>query len=127
MNKSLQIAQLKAEIARLERENRTLRRALRNSSAHARRIQQSYEDALQLAVHHIGGQSTSRERGINALGLTQRRWERAIALLRMAKLHTGYRWQKHDLLAIENGLKITRQQAIDAPKAYREGLPVYLQ
>ena len=120
-------AQLRRDVQRLNAENRQLRRQLRNASAFVWMIQNSYENALQLAIEHVGYQSTSRAEVTRGDRLSKRQWERAVVLLKMAGIHSGKGWKYHTVTEIEGRLSIARQQAMDSEQAYRKGLPTYLQ
>ncbi|HXF62868.1 MAG TPA: hypothetical protein VNK95_14685 [Caldilineaceae bacterium] len=111
-------AYLELEIARLREENARLRKALRINGRHARRIQRAYDGALQLALWHVSFLPTTRGFAM-AQGMTQRQWENAQALLRLARLvDQAGRWQVHDLPTIEARLERAAQAANAAPDAY---------
>ena len=78
LSRQLEHASAYAELA-------TLRAKVRINSAHAKRIDRAYHDALLLAKFHIGFLETSREAAKALAGITHCRWENAIALLRMAR------------------------------------------
>src|SRR6266540_4745976 len=81
---------------KLQAENGRLRNTLTIRDAHTRRVQQARDDALLLAMWASAGISPSR-RFASLQNMSQRRWENAIALLRMARVLTGNRrWLTRD-------------------------------
>ena len=56
-------------------------------------------------------------------GMTQRRWQNAVGLLRMARVITDYRrWVITDLASIEQRLELAKCRAIEAPESYQARL-----
>lgn len=119
MNTGQELRTLHLSNAELRRENATLRKRIQEASYHARRVEQAYRDALQLALWAAAGVPPSR-RYAATHGMTQRRWENAFALLRMARIVQGRRrWVTKDAGAIENRLERTRQAATEAAAAFK--------
>lgn len=113
------IRTLQLENTELRQENARLRHRLRETSYHARRVEQAYRDALQLALWAAGGIPPSR-RFASAHGITQARWENATALLRQARILVGHRrWATRDAATIEGRLERTRQAATEAKETYK--------
>jgi hypothetical protein len=118
MRPDQQIKYLKLEVAKLKAEATRLRKALRLSSRHARRIEQAFQDALLLAMWHTSGVVTSREYA-KKHGMTQNRWQNAVALLRMARVILRHRsWTTEDAALIETRLAHARTVALDHPEAF---------
>lgn len=116
---------VKEELRRAYAEIATLRAKVRVNSAHAKRIDRAYHDALLLAQFHVGFEETTRERARTHGKITHCRWENAIALLCMARCHDGRKWLVHDLLTIETKLARSKEIAIDEPERFRGRLPAH--
>ena len=108
---------LEIEVLRLRQENRELRKALHINGRHARRIQRADDAALLLATWHIGHLPSSRDFAM-AMGMSQRTWENAMALLKYARLFHRQQWQTHDLATIERALQRAVERAVMTPEAY---------
>lgn len=108
-----------AEIAKL-------RRRLNESGAHGKRLDRAYADALLLASLHVGFQPTSRRAAWELAGISHNRWENAIALLRLARVHSGRDFLHHDLATIEERLDKAKEVALATPDAYRVRLPKHI-
>ncbi len=106
------------ELKKLQQENARLRKRLQENSRHARRIDRAYHDALLLAQLHVGYTPTSRGFAAQAANMSQRRWQNALALLKMARVHSGRAWIHHDLLTVESRLESAKDKAIAVPEAY---------
>ncbi|MEZ4870422.1 MAG: hypothetical protein R3C14_54335 [Caldilineaceae bacterium] len=83
-----QLERLQAEVARLQAENRHLRRRLPESTGDMRKLRQAYRDARSMIVWRFSGYSISRSNCL-AMGVSRRRWPWAIALLRLARVYTN--------------------------------------
>lgn len=113
------IRSLNTENAELRTENATLRNRLALRNKHARRVEQAYRDALQLALWASAGVPPSRRYAAQH-GITQQRWENAWALLRMARVVQRNRhWATKDAGLIERRLERTRQAAEATAEAYK--------
>lgn len=108
-----------AEIAKL-------RRRLNESGRMGKRLDRAYADALLLAQLHIGFQPTSRRAAWESAGVSHNRWENAIALLRLGKVHNGREFLHHDLATIEERLANAKELALTTPDAYRARLPKHI-
>lgn len=110
------------EIRELRHENAQLHRRLGETSRHARRVGQAYKDALLLAswraVHIFPSRDYAKHKGIS-----QRHWQNAVALLRLARVVDGRRWRVTELATIEQRLDVAKKRAIEAPDAFRARLP----
>lgn len=73
--------------ATLRAENRYLRKLVGNSK-HGRLLRRTHTDAQQLIAWRFAGLSISR-RAANEMGMGQRRWQWARALLMLAGVHNG--------------------------------------
>ena len=116
------VRQLQVELNTVKRSLAAARRKLRETGRHADRIQQAHTDALLLAAQHVAYLDTSRRQALELAQITQRRWEGAIGLLKLARLHNGRRWLCHDLQVITNKLEMAKQKALDMPVAYHARL-----
>lgn len=105
------------EILRLREENTRLRKALRINGRHARRIQRAYDSALLLATWHVGFLDTDREFA-KSMGVSQRTWENAMALLKLARVVNKKRWKVHDIPTVERALQRAQDRALETPEAY---------
>lgn len=111
---------LQSRLIRAETELAILRDKLRECNRHARRIEQAYEDALLLASWTINETHPSRSRAARLGQVTQRRWENAVALLRMARVITRHRhWTTNNQETIRSKLEQARIRAIETPDAFR--------
>lgn len=108
---------IELELLRLRDENAKLRKALRINGRHSRRIQRAYESALQLAIWHVGFLDTSRGFA-KSQRMSQRTWEGAMALLRLARVVNGRRWEAHDIATIERALQRAQDRALQTPPTF---------
>ena len=122
MNPQLRIRELEHEVRKLQAENTRLRKQAQETNRHARRVMQAFEDAMKLGALHVSFQSTSRE-ACSELGITQRRWENARALLKLAGVMTPRLWKVHDIREIEARLEMARSRALDSQKLFENRLP----
>lgn len=106
------------ELKKLQQENTRLRKRAQENSRHTRRVDKAYHDALLLAQLHVGYTPTSRSFVARTASMSQRRWQNALALLKMARLHSGRQWLHHDLLTIESRLDVAKDKAVSMPDAY---------
>ena len=110
------------EIRELKAENTALRKRLGEKSRHARRVARAYQDALLLATWRAAHIPPSRSYAAHHK-ISQRRWENAIGLLRLARVITGHRrWVTTDLSLVEARLSVARQRAIDSPDTFKARL-----
>lgn len=110
------------EIKELKAENAQLRKRLGESNRHARRVERAYRDALLLAEWRSVAVFPSR-RYAAYHKISQRRWQNAVALLRMARILEGRRWTTTTLATIEQRLDAAKQRATDTPDAFKARLP----
>jgi hypothetical protein len=111
------VKRLWLEVQRLRDENNRLRSALRQNSRHSQRIRRAQDNALLLATWHCGFLPTDRT-ACMARGMSQRQWENAVALLRLARIYDGRRWQAHDLAIIGPALERAADRAVATPEAF---------
>lgn len=83
-----QVERLTLKVADLQAENRQLRRKLPKSTGDMRRLRQAHRDAQAMLVHRFSGYAISRANCLT-LGIPERRWSTARALLRLATVHDG--------------------------------------
>ena len=122
MTPEQQVKYLMLEINRLKDEGNQLRKKLHLSSRHARRVMQAYQDAVLLGVWRVAGASASRSYA-KKYGMSQNRWEAAMALLRMARIVTRHRtWNTTDASTIDVMLEKARDRAIDQPFVFKARL-----
>ena len=77
-------------IRELSHEVTQLRKKLGERGRHAGRVRLAYSDGLLLAQWRSAGIMPSRDFA-RRHGMTQRRWQNAVGLLRMARVITDYR------------------------------------
>ena len=110
------------EIRELRAENTALRKKLGETNRHARRVARAYQDALLLATWRAAHIFPSRSYAAHHR-MSQRRWQNAIGLLRLARVIEGHRrWVTTDLALVEARLSVARQRAIDTPAAFKARL-----
>jgi hypothetical protein len=118
LSKDQQLGYLQVDNLKLKQENTRLRKALRENSRHARRIEKAYDDALLLATFYSAGIIPSR-RYARLKGLSQNRWENSVALLKMARVVERHRrWVVGELEAIEKKLTMARDKALEDPALF---------
>jgi hypothetical protein len=118
MRPDQQIHYLELEVAQLKAEATRLRKALHLSSRHAKRIEKAVVDALLLAMWRTSGVLTSRDFA-KKHGMTQNRWQNAVALLKMARVIQRHRyWVTDDTALIEARLASVRTMALEHPDAF---------
>ncbi|CAN5771833.1 hypothetical protein BH10CHL1_BH10CHL1_24330 [soil metagenome] len=123
MNIEQELAYSKHALAEALAENAQLRKKLSENSRHARRVRQAYQDALLLSLWRAGGIIPSR-RFAEAHGITRRRWQNAVALLRIARVIVRDRtWQILDATIIQARLDKAMENAIDVPGAFHCRMP----
>jgi len=127
MTPEQQIKYLLLEINRLKDEGTQLRKKLHLSSRHARRVMQAYQDAVLLSVWRVAGASASRSYA-KKYGVSQNRWEAAMALLRMARIVTRHRtWNTTNATVIDEMLEKARERAIEQPFVFKARLNKHAQ
>ena len=118
MNGMQQLAYMKHELRKVREENTYLRDRLKETNRHERRTQKAYEDALLLVTWRIAGIIPSR-RYAAIHEMSQRRWQNAVGLLRMARVVSRKRhWTTSDLASIDARLRQARQRAAESPEMY---------
>jgi len=109
---------LRIELTKAQTEAAQLRKQLKLSNRHGKRVDKAYEDALLLATWYAAAIIPSRAYA-RRFNLTQNRWQNAIALLKMARIIQRQRhWVTADLSLIEKRLQSARDQSIEFPDAY---------
>ena len=118
MNIDQELAYCKLALAEALADNARLRKNLKENSRHAQRVRQAYKDALLLSLWHTGGIVPSR-RFAEAHSITRRRWQNAVAILRMARVIVRERtWEALDAPIIQARLDKAMEAAIDIPGAF---------
>lgn len=97
LSKEFDNALLRAEVA-------TLARKLREKSYEGRLLSQADADARLLTLLHVAGSPTSRSAIVPDV-MNRGRWRRAIALLTLARVHTGYRFTTKESQQIADAVK----------------------
>lgn len=111
MTPELETTYLLHELEQLQQENAKLSKALGEATYHSRRVQLAYEDALLLAQWRSAGIIPSR-RYAKYHKMSQRRWQNAVALLRMARIVVGHRrWSTDEVPLIEKRLEQAKIKA----------------
>lgn len=106
------ILKLQVENAQLRRENRQLRRRL--ADAELRLLRQAHADAILIGGLHFAGLPTSR-RACLEVGISERHWTRARALLRLARLHDGQ-------MRVDDPADYERSLAVAVEKVTKSGM-----
>ena len=120
---SHEVRYLKVELAKAKAETAYLRKKLQISNYHAKRIDKAYEDALLLAAWRASGINPSRSFA-KRYGLSQNRWQNAVALLKMARvIQRHHHWTTEDLGLIEARLSRAKKDALQIPEAFFSRLP----
>jgi len=109
---------LELELDATKRNLSDARRKLKEKGRHADRIRQAHVDSLIMASHHAAYLNTTRRAAAELGAITQRRWEGAMGLMRLANVHNGDKWLIHDLAEITSRLEKAAQTALDCPSAY---------
>lgn len=104
-DKDRQIERLTLKVADLQSENRQLRRRL-PEVGDMKRLRQAYRDAKAMLLHRFDGYSISRANCL-ALGIPERRWNNARALLQTARIHDGLDITENDFDAAVGRLEQT--------------------
>jgi len=113
MNTEQQLRYLELENTKLRAEAAQLRKKIGENSRHTRRVNRAYDDALLMAMWRAGGIIPSRNY-TKLQGMSQNRFQNAIALLRMARVVTRHRfWAVKDLAIVEQRLETARQKALN--------------
>ena len=86
---------LRVQVGRLQEENHRLRRRLKEKSYRYRLLREAYENALLMVAFAGVGLPISR-RAMAAYGMSQRKWQRARALLLVSRLFNGRRLMVDD-------------------------------
>ena len=81
-----EIKALRVEVERLRTENAKLHRNAGRQSAFIGKLRRAHDDAVLFLSLRAGGITPSREYCADTLGIGRRRWQWAMALLRLAKL-----------------------------------------
>ena len=119
MTPEQQIRYLELENAQIKRDAAALRKRLGENSRHARRVERAYRDALLLATWRAAHIPPSRSYARHHK-ISQRRWQNAVGLLRLARVIEGRsRWITTDLTLVEQRLAVARQRATEQPAAYK--------
>ncbi len=114
---------LEIECARLRTTNERLRQKLQlRDGRHTKRVHRAYVSALALATLHVAYLPTTRSMAQSA-GLSQRQWETGLALLRLARVINGNRWQVHILATIDDRLQAAVDRSLADPEVFRARLP----
>ena len=86
-NKAFDLAAMEVELARLRAENKILHRSAKRPAARLNRINQAHADALLFLAARAGYIVPSRDYMNRTYGIGRRRWQWAVALLKMARLY----------------------------------------
>lgn len=95
---------LRLEINLLRDENRHLRSRLHQARLQLTLLYEAYADAICLMGWALHGYSISRE-SCKAVGMSERKWARARALLIFANVHDGYKLTVTDVGRLQERVK----------------------
>ena len=119
MNQDQELLYTKLQLRATQQENPRLRKKLQETCRHGRRIEQAYQDALLLAEWRMSHIIPSRDFAKHHK-MSQRRWQNAVGLLRLARVINGSRaWAVTDLTIVEGRLQTAKQRALESPEAYK--------
>lgn len=116
MDDKTRIEQLETANNELAAENAKLRKRLHENSKHTHRVERAYKDAVQLALW-AKGYIRPTQRFAERYAMKRRRWQNAIALLRLAgivKEAPGYGWIIHDPNEIAWRVDWARRKALES-------------
>jgi hypothetical protein len=116
-DKDRHIERLALKVADLQSENRNLRRRLPDVGD-MKRLRQAHRDAKAMLLHRFDGYSISRANCL-ALGIPERRWNNARALLQTARIHDGLDITESDFDAAVGRLEQTVKSMEAAGNAER--------
>lgn len=120
MNQDQELRYTKLQLRAAQQENARLRKKLQETCRHGRRVEQAYQDALLLAEWRMSHIIPSRDYAKFKGKMSQRRWQNAIGLLRLARVINGPRqWTITDLTIIDERLQVAKQRALESPEAYK--------
>lgn len=117
---------LRLEVAKLQRENRNLRRRLHDREL--RTLRRAEVDAALMGCLWLAGLPTSR-RECEGMGISRRRWAWARALLQVAHIVDGDGWAVDDAAAFDTrlgaGVRLVEAQGMTRLRGYmpRNGTP----
>lgn len=112
-----EIERLRLKVGDLQSENAGLRRRL-SDVGEMRRLRQAYRDAKAMLMHRFNGYSISRDNCL-ALGISERHWTNARALLQTARVHNGIDVTESELDAAINRLDTAFKSMEEAGTAQR--------
>jgi hypothetical protein len=116
---------LQLENAQLRKENRYLRRRLKD--AELKLLRRAAADAALMGALYFAGDATSR-RAMQTLGMGEKRWTRACALLKLARIHDGRRIVASEPGEFDTALTLAEQRVRrDGMAAIQHRLPLYRQ
>lgn len=84
-----EISALRVELERLRTENARLHRSAGRQAAFVAKVERAYADGLLFLSLRVGGITPSRKYCAETLGMGRRRWQWAIAMLKLARLYRG--------------------------------------
>jgi len=113
-----EVERLRLKVADLQAENAGLRRRLPESTGDMKRLRQAYRDAKAMLLHRFDGYSISRDNCL-AVGISERRWSNARALLQSARIHDGLDITETDFDAANSRLDLTFKSMEAAGNAER--------
>lgn len=115
---------LQLEVKRLAADNAELRRKLEERNRHRQRVLQAATDARLLLLWRSGGTSTSAATANRLAGMSRRRWQNAVALLRMARLvDFAWKWDERAPDAAERAVVRATERAIASRDSFLMRLP----
>lgn len=113
---------LQMENLHLRKENRELRRRLRDGEM--RLLRRAVADAMLIGALYFSKQTISR-RACGLVGIGERRWVRAQALLRLARIHDGRRIRVETPGEFERALTVAQTRVEhDGLERLRERMPL---
>lgn len=110
-----EISALKVELERLRTENARLHRNAGRQAAFVAKVERAHADAWLFLTLRTAGITPSRKYAVQKLGIGRRRWQWAVAMLKLAKL---YRKDSTDPAALAQ-LDKAKADALAAPQVIK--------
>ena len=118
-----QLTALEIEKADLQAENHRLSARVKETSGHGRRVRRAKRIAQLMILLHTSGLPHSRRYMIENGFCRQRQWERAVALLRLARIYSKHSFVIDDAALLQRRLDRACEIALDNPLALKARMP----
>ena len=118
-----QLTAIEIEKADLQAENHRLSARVKETSGHGRRVRRAKRIAQLMILLHTSGLPHSRRYMIENGLCRQRQWERAVALLRLARIYSRHSFVIDDAALLQRRLDRACEIALDNPLALKARMP----